>query len=179
MLSENATLNYVSAVLQEKNVPEKFSPVMTGILSRSYFNQDAGCMEIVTNTYVKKEIARKIGLKSPGLVGSGINNLTDAGLLMCVESGVYRLSPEVFGKRPWGEVQSISMSRCFCADESEIRLSAVYVDGTEEIFSAEDDEVEQIEGSEANFEVAEDDFDESFGEDMEEYDEGYDPAEEE
>ena len=42
-----------------------------------------------------------------------------------------------------------------------------------------DDEVEQIEGSEANFEVAEDDFDESFGEDMEEYDEGYDPAEEE
>lgn len=120
-----------------------------------------------------------MGLKSPGLVGSGINNLTDAGLLMCVESGVYRLSPEVFGKRPWGEVQSISMSRCFCADESEIRLSAVYVDGTEEIFSAEDDEVEQIEGSEANFEVAEDDFDESFGEDMEEYDEGYDPAEEE
>lgn len=83
MLSENATLNYVSAVLQEKNVPEKFSPVMTGILSRSYFNQDAGCMEIVTNTYVKKEIARKMGLKSPGLVGSGINNLTDAGFL-CV-----------------------------------------------------------------------------------------------
>ena len=28
MLSENATLNYVSAVLQEKNVPEKFSPVI-------------------------------------------------------------------------------------------------------------------------------------------------------
>ena len=56
----DATLNYVSAVLQEKNVPEKFSPVMTGILSRSYFNQDAGCMEIVTNTYVKKEIARKM-----------------------------------------------------------------------------------------------------------------------
>ena len=59
MLSENATLNYVSAVLQEKNVPEKFSPVMTGILSRSYFNQDVGCMEIVTNTYVKRKSQEK------------------------------------------------------------------------------------------------------------------------
>ena len=39
--------------------------------------------------------------------------------------------------------------------------------------------MEQIEGPEADFEVAEDDFDESFGEDMEEYDEDYDPAEEE
>ena len=53
------------------------------------------------------------------------------------------------------------------------------MDGTEEIFSAEDDEVEQIEGPEADFEVAEDNFDESFAEDMEEYDENYDPAEEE
>lgn len=37
MLSENATLNYVSAVLQEKNVPEKFSPVMTGIFIKILF----------------------------------------------------------------------------------------------------------------------------------------------
>ena len=66
MLSENATLNYVSAVLQEKNVPEKFSPVMTGILSRSYFNQYVVCMEIVTNTYVKKGNRKKNGIEKSG-----------------------------------------------------------------------------------------------------------------
>lgn len=130
MLPEKSVISYVSTILQERNVPGKFSLVMAGILSRAYYNQDARCMEIVTNTYVKKEIAKKAGMKSPGPVSTGLNKLTEAGFLDCVENGVYRLNPVYFGSRPWSEVQEIRIQRCFGVEEK-FQILAVYSDTTE------------------------------------------------
>ena len=113
MLTEKATTGYLAAILQEKNVPEKFVPVLSGILSRSYYNSDAGCMEIVVNTYVKKEIAKKAGLKTPSPVGSGLNKFVECNLLTCVENGVYRFHPAYFGSRPWAEVQEMRIQKYF------------------------------------------------------------------
>ena len=136
MLPEKAVSGYVSAILKGKNVPEKFVPVMSGILSRAYYNQDIKCMEIVTNTYVKKEIAKKAGMKSPGPVSTGLNKLTETGFLNCVENGVYRLNPVYFGSHPWSEVQEIRIQRCFGAEEK-FQILAVYSDHTEEFSSNE------------------------------------------
>ena len=130
MLTEKATTGYLAAILQEKNVPEKFVPVLSGILSRSYYNSDAGCMEIVVNTYVKKEIAKKAGLKTPSPVGSGLNKFVDCNLLTCVENGVYRFHPAYFGSRLWAEVQEMRIQRCFRIEE-EFQILAVYTDQTE------------------------------------------------
>lgn len=130
MLPEKSVISYVSTILQGQNVPGKFNPVMAGILSRAYYNQDAKCMEIVTNTYVKKEIAKKAGMKSPGLVSTGLNKLTEAGFLDCIENGVYRLNPVYFGFRPWSEVQEIRIQRCFGTEEK-FQILSVYSDTTE------------------------------------------------
>lgn len=130
MLTEKATAGYLAAILQEKNVSEKFVPVLSGILSRSFYNQDAGCMEIVVNTYVKKEIAKKAGLRSPGPVGSGLNKFVEYDLLTCVENGVYRFHPAYFGSRPWAEVQEMRIQKCFGIKET-IQILAVYADQTE------------------------------------------------
>ena len=110
---------------------------MSGVLSRAYYNQDAGSMEIVTNTYVKKEIAKKAGMKSPGSVGSGLNKLTEAGFLNCIENGVYRLNPSYFGSRPWTEILEIRIQRCFGAEEK-LQILAVYSDHTEELVENEE-----------------------------------------
>ena len=118
MLPEKSVKSYISTILQEKDVPEKFAAIAAGTLARAYFNQDEGCMEIVTNTYVKKEIAKKLGLKSPGPVGSGLNKLSESGFLKCVENGVYRFNPAYFGDRPWAEVQEIRIQKCFGAENS-------------------------------------------------------------
>lgn len=127
MLSEKSVKSYISTILQEKDVPEKFAAIATGTLARAYFNQDEGCMEIVTNTYVKKEIAKKLGLKSPGPVGSGLNKLSEAGFLKCVENGVYRFNPAYFGDRPWAEVQEIRIQKCF-GIENNMSILAKYGD---------------------------------------------------
>ena len=140
MLSEKATLNYVSAILQRKSVPEKFAPVMAGVLSRAYYNSDEECMEIVTNTYVKKEIAKKIGLKSPGAVSSGLTKLTEAGFLNCIENGVYRLSTAYFGAHPWGDIQEIRITQRFGSTDENVQLSAVYSDHTEDFPSIQSEE---------------------------------------
>ena len=130
MLPEKSVISYVSAILQSQNVPGKFNPVMVGILSRAYYNQDAKCMEIVTNTYVKKEIAKKAGMKSPGPVSTGLNKLTEAEFLECIENGVYRLNPVYVGSRPWSEVQEIRIQKCF-GPEEKFQILAVYSDTTE------------------------------------------------
>ena len=127
MLPEKSVKSYISTILQEKDVPEKFAAIAAGTLARAYFNQDEGCMEIVTNTYVKKEIAKKLGLKSPGPVGSGLNKLSETGFLKCVENGVYRFNPAYFGNRPWAEVQEIRIQKCFGA-ESNMNILAKYGD---------------------------------------------------
>mgnify|MGYP004470996411 CR=1 FL=1 len=140
MLSEKAILDYVSVILQRKGVPEKFTPVMAGVLSRAYYNSDEECMEIVTNTYVKKEIAKKIGLKSPGAVSSGLAKLTEAGFLDCIENGVYRLSEAYFGIHPWGDIQEIRITQSFGATDENIQISAVYSDHTEDFPSIQSEE---------------------------------------
>lgn len=137
MLPEKSIISYVSTILQERNVPEKFNPVMAGILSRAYYNQDTRCMEIVTNTYVKKEIAKKAGMKSPGPVSTGLNKLTEAEFLECIENGVYRLNPVYFGSRPWSEVQEIRIQRCFGV-ERKFQILAVYSDTTEVLTEKEE-----------------------------------------
>lgn len=140
MLSEKATLYYASAILQRKGVPEKFAPIMTGILSRAYYNSDEECMEIVTNTYVKKEIAKKIGLKSPGAVSSGLAKLTESGYLDCIENGVYRLSKAYFGIHPWGDIQEIRITQRFGSADENVQISAVYSDHTENFPSIQSEE---------------------------------------
>ena len=137
MLPEKSVISYVSTILQSQNVPGKFNPVMAGILSRAYYNQDAKCMEIVTNTYVKKEIAKKAGMKSPGPVSTGLNKLTEAGFLDCIENGVYRLNPVYFGSRPWSEVQEIRIQKYFGAEEK-FQILAVYSDTTEVLTEKEE-----------------------------------------
>ena len=129
MLSEKAQNGYLSAILQSREVPEKFVPVMAGILSRSYFNDEAGCMEIVTNTYVKKGIAKKIGMKSPSQINSGLTKFEEAKLVRCVESGVYRMNPEFFGNRAWAEVQKIKIEHCFSRESIDIHIIFEYADG--------------------------------------------------
>lgn len=140
MLSEKDTLNYVSAILQGKGAPEKFVPVMAGVLSRAYYNSDEECMEIVTNTYVKKEIAKKIGLKSPGAVSSGLVKLTESGFLDCIENGVYRLSKSYFGIHPWGDIQEIRIMQRFGTSDENIQISAVYSDHEEKFPSIQEEE---------------------------------------
>lgn len=70
MIGKGGQKAYVSAICNSKNIPPKFHAVLDALLDRAYFNDEFRCMEIVVNTYVKKKVAEKVGLKSPGPVNS-------------------------------------------------------------------------------------------------------------
>ena len=86
-------------------------------------------MEIVTNTYVKKGISKKIGMKSPSQINSGLAKFEKAKLVRCVESGVYRMNPEFFGTRAWAEIQKIKIEHCFSNEANDIHIIVEYGDG--------------------------------------------------
>lgn len=130
MLLKEAQKNYISAVLNQKNVPEKFVPVMDAVLDTAHFDADSHCMEFISNAYVKKRIAKKIGLKSPGPVNSGLAKLEEVNLVCCIENGVYHLNPQYFGSRPWAEVTSACISYMF-DEKTEIQMQLKYHDEVE------------------------------------------------
>ena len=130
MLLKEAQKNYISAVLNQKNVPEKFVPVMDAVLDTAHFDADSHCMEFISNAYVKKRIAKKIGLKSPGPVNSGLAKLEEVNLVCCIEYGVYHLNPQYFGSRPWAEVTSACISYMF-DEKTEIQMQLKYHDEVE------------------------------------------------
>lgn len=130
MLLKEAQKNYISAILNQKNVPEKFVPVMDAVLDTAHFDADSHCMEFISNAYVKKRIAKKIGLKSPGPVNSGLAKLEEVNLVCCIENGVYHLNPQYFGSRPWAEVTSACISYMF-DEKTEIQMQLKYHDEVE------------------------------------------------
>lgn len=108
---------YIKMILGNREIPnrnrELAETVTSVLLDRAYFNDEAGCMEVLVNTYVKKTVAAKCGLASASSVNTGVNVLANAGVLTCIESGVYHFDPAVFGNRDWHTVTEASVVHRF------------------------------------------------------------------
>lgn len=128
MVSKESRKAYVAAALNYKGVQQKFHAIFDAMLGRAYFNDECCCMEIVVNTYVKKKIAEKAGLKSASAVNSCINACVQAGVLENVENGVYRFSPILFGDRNWNEVSEAHIVHLF-KEEMKVSLELYYPSG--------------------------------------------------
>ena len=126
MLEKNKK-SYVEAVLNAKNVPVKYAAVLNALLDRAYYSGDG--MEVVVNTYVKKQIASSIGMKSPGPVNTAINAMINTGILTVIESGAYGFSHEVFGPGKWGSVKEIRIIQSFGEEETVFSTEIEYMEG--------------------------------------------------
>ncbi len=116
-MNKEAQNAYFKMSIGNREIPNRnreLAETMTSVLlDRAYFNDEACCMEVLVNTYVKKTVAAKCGLASASSVNTVVNVLVNAGILSCIESGVYRFDPAVFGSRDWHTVTEASVVHRF------------------------------------------------------------------
>lgn len=126
MLGKEGRLAYITAILSAKNIPVKHAPVIAETLEKAYFDEEYGCMTIMLNTSMKKRIASKVGLKSPGPVGSALGCLVDVGLAKMVDNGMYVYNPAYFGSQHWKNMEAVKISNIFNDAGSSVEIEASY-----------------------------------------------------
>lgn len=105
---------YLKNILALANVKGTHSELLNTLVKMaSYAGTNAkneyGGMEIVINATIKKRIAKELGLKNVGSVANGLSALVKGKMIYRVGSGVYQLSPFIFGKGDWQKVSDLRM----------------------------------------------------------------------
>lgn len=126
MLGKEGRLAYITAILSAKNIPIKHASVIAETLEKAYFDEEYGCMTIMLNTSMKKRIAAKVGLKSPGPVGSALGCMVGAGLAKMVDNGMYVYNPAYFGSQHWKDMEAVKISNIFDDSGSSVEIEASY-----------------------------------------------------
>lgn len=103
---------YLKNVLALSDIKGSYNSLLYALLKRATYagNGENGGMEVVLNSSIKKRIMEEIGVKNIGSIANGIAALVKGEILYRVDSGVFQLSPYIFGKGDWKEVSALRLT---------------------------------------------------------------------
>lgn len=94
---------YLDDILYLSDLPKGLNSVLYNLLKRmSYGNQ------IVVNAGIKRQIAGEISL-AVSTVNNSITKLVKGHVLFRVETGIYTVNPNLFGKGEWKDIAQLRM----------------------------------------------------------------------
>lgn len=120
--SENTTYNmgteppyvklYLDTILYLKDLPKGHNPVLMGILKRlPWANQEQG---MAINAALKRVIAKEINC-SVSRINNAITDFVKGELLYRMDTGLYRVNPNLFGRGEWADIAKLRLEITFDA----------------------------------------------------------------
>lgn len=105
---------YLKNILALSNVKGTHSDLLNALVKMASYagtneKNEYGGMEIVINATIKRRLMKELGLKNVGSVANGLSALVKGKMIYRVGSGVYQLSPYIFGKGDWQQVSELRM----------------------------------------------------------------------
>ena len=67
-------------------------------------------MRVVITAGVKRMMCQELGIKNPQTIANALSQMTKAGILIRIETGVYMLNPFLFGKGDWKDIEKLRHS---------------------------------------------------------------------
>ncbi len=121
---------YLKNILALANVKGTHSDLLNALVKRATYagSGNNGGMEIVINATIKKRIMEEIGVKNVGSVANGLSALVKGKMIYRVGSGVYQLSPFVFGKGDWHNVYNLRVTIDFKDAKKDVRVQTKQYD---------------------------------------------------
>lgn len=118
---------YLKNILALANVKGTHSDLLNALVKMASYagtneKNEYGGMEIVINATIKRRLMKELGLKNVGSVANGLSALVKGKMIYRVGSGVYQLSPYVFGKGDWKDVSELRMIIDYRESGKEIRV---------------------------------------------------------
>ena len=66
-------------------------------------------MRVVITASVKRMMCQELGIKNPQTIANALSQMTKAGILIRIETGVYMLNPFLFGKGDWKDIEKLRL----------------------------------------------------------------------
>lgn len=103
---------YLDTVLYLSDLPKSYNPVLSAILMRMpWANQ---CQDIAINSGVKRRIAKELGI-SVSRINNALTDFVKGKLLYRVDTGVYQVNPNIFGRGEWADIKKLRLEISFDA----------------------------------------------------------------
>lgn len=103
---------YLDTILYLKDLPKGYNPVLLSILKRlPWANQEQG---IAINAALKRIIAKEVCC-SVSRIDHAITDFVKGELLYRMDTGLYRVNPNLFGRGEWADIAKLRLEITFDA----------------------------------------------------------------
>ena len=104
---------YLDTILYLKDLPKGYNPVLASILKRlPWANQEQG---IAINAAVKRLMAKEINC-SVSRINNAITDFVKGELLYRMDTGLYRVNANLFGRGEWADIAKLRLDVTFDAN---------------------------------------------------------------
>lgn len=94
---------YLDDVVMLHELPKSCSDVLFSLIQNSMtFNN-----KLLINNHVKKEIQESLGYKTTQSVANAISKFVKTGILKRMDTGTYKLNPNLFAMGAWKDIQKL------------------------------------------------------------------------
>ena len=124
---------YISDLCKLKDIPKTGNEVLNELLTLTDYNN-----EIILSLGVKKRIYQKLNIKK-GTFDNNLSKLKAKNILKWIDTGIYQLNPNIFGKGKWQDIKKIRATWEYSSKGRE--LNKVETDTHEQTTIDFDDEV--------------------------------------
>ena len=100
---------YLQDILYLSDMPKRYDKVLYELIKRAQWaNSDQG-MTITLSSGSKRLIAKQLGLNSISLISNALTDFVKAKIIKRIETGVYALNPNLFGKGDWQDISKLRL----------------------------------------------------------------------
>ena len=99
---------YAPAIAPINSLTPSQRRVLYSLLSMASLAKDG--MRVVITAGVKRMMCQELGIKSPQTIANALSQMTKAGILIRIETGVYMLNPFFFGRGEWRDIAKLRHS---------------------------------------------------------------------
>ncbi len=100
---------YLQDILYLSDMPKRYDKVLYELIKRAQWaNADQG-MTITLSSGSKRLIAKTLKLNGISLISNALTDFVKAKILKRIETGVYALNPNLFGKGDWQDIAKLRL----------------------------------------------------------------------
>jgi len=104
---------YLDTILYLSDLPKSYNPVLSAILQRMpWANQ---CQDISITAGTKRIMAKELGV-SVSRINNAITDFVKGQILFRVETGVYQVNSNLFGRGEWTDIKQLRLNVTFDAN---------------------------------------------------------------
>lgn len=101
---------YLQDILYLSDLPKTHDKVLISLLKKATWASAEMGMVVTLSAGMKRIIAEQLGFKNTRTINNVITDFVKADILFRIDTGVYQLSPYLFGRGDWADISALRMN---------------------------------------------------------------------